>query len=98
MQCPVGVVGFSGYSGAEAERILHRHPDWEPALLEHRADSGDNPYLRGKSVRRAPASAESVSSEQLKAVFLATAPEVSMDLAQKFLDAGAVVIDLSGAF
>ena len=48
---------------------------------------------------QAPATVESVAAnEGLKAVFLATAPEVSMDLAPKFLKAGAIVIDLSGAF
>jgi N-acetyl-gamma-glutamyl-phosphate reductase len=39
-----------------------------------------------------------VAAEGLKAVLLATAPGVSMDLAPKFLEAGAIVIDLSGAF
>jgi N-acetyl-gamma-glutamyl-phosphate reductase len=39
-----------------------------------------------------------VGKEQLAAVFLATPPEVSMDLAPRMLDAGAKVIDLSGAF
>src|SRR6185312_10277023 len=65
----------------------------------HRADKGDNARLLKKSqIRRAPASVESVGAEGLKAVLLATPPEVSMDLAPKFLDAGAVVVDLSGAF
>src|SRR6185312_16226092 len=99
MSTNVGIVGFSGYSGAEAVRILSRHPDCEPVLLEHRADKGDNARLLKKSqIRRAPASVESVAAEGLKAVLLATPPEVSMDLAPKFLDAGAVVVDLSGAF
>jgi N-acetyl-gamma-glutamyl-phosphate reductase len=42
--------------------------------------------------------ADSVASENLAAVFLATPPEVSMDLAPGMLEAGAKVIDLSGAF
>lgn len=95
----VGIIGFSGYSGAEAVRILARHPHIEPVLLEHRADSAAGPPLVRKSVtRRAPAAAESVAGEGLKAVLLATSPEVSMDLAPKFLNAGAIVVDLSGAF
>jgi N-acetyl-gamma-glutamyl-phosphate reductase len=99
MSVSVGVVGFSGYSGAEAVRILSAHPQCEPVLLEHRTDSGDTAKLLRKStIRRAPATAESVAKEGLKAVLLATPPEVSMDLAPKFLDAGAAVIDLSGAF
>lgn len=95
----VGIVGFRGYSGAEAIRLLATHPECEPVLLEHRADSGDDAKLLRKStIRRAPATPESVANEGLKAVLLATPPEVSMDLAPKFLDAGAAVIDLSGAF
>jgi N-acetyl-gamma-glutamyl-phosphate reductase len=39
-----------------------------------------------------------VAALGLQAVLLATPPEVSMDLAPQFLDAGAVVVDLSGAF
>src|SRR5580698_1556133 len=99
MSASIGIVGFTGYSGAEAVRILTAHPHCEPVLLEHRADSGgDAKLVRKSTVRRAPATVESVAAEGLKAVLLATAPEVSMDLAPKFLSAGAAVIDLSGAF
>lgn len=99
MKSSVGIVGFTGYSGAEAVRILAAHPHCEPVLLEHRADSGGGAQLvRKPTIRRAPAMAESVANEGLKAVFLATAPEVSLDLAPKFLEAGAIVVDLSGAF
>ena len=99
MPFPVGIVGFRGYSGAEAVRILSHHPHCEPVLLEHRADTGDDAKLLRKStLRRAPSTAEAVKAEGLKAVLLATPPEVSMDLAPKFLAAGAIVIDLSGAF
>ena len=96
---PVGIVGFGGYSGAEAVKILQKHPNCEPVLLEHRADPGSGAkLLRKPAIRRAPAEAASVASEGLKAVLLATPPEVSMDLTPKFLAAGARVIDLSGAF
>lgn len=99
MRASIGIVGFSGYSGAEAVRLLHGHPQCEPVLLEHRADSGDHPRLVRKSaIRRANAGPEAVAGEGLKAVLLATPPEVSMELAPAFLDSGAVVIDLSGAF
>src|SRR5580658_7757117 len=99
MSVQVGIVGFRGYSGAEAVRLLAAHPNCEPVLLEHRADSGEDARLLRKStIRRAPATPESVASEGLKAVLLATPPDVSMDLTPKFLDAGTAVIDLSGAF
>jgi len=99
MSVLVGVVGFTGYSGAEAVKILTHHPQCEPVFLEHRADSGgDAKLLRKSTIKRVPATSESVVSAGIKAVFLATPPEVSMDLAPKLLDAGAIVIDLSGAF
>jgi N-acetyl-gamma-glutamyl-phosphate reductase len=79
MGFPVGIVGFRGYSGAEACRILARHPHFQPVPLDHRADGG-------------------IAIDGVKAVLLATPPEVSMDLAPKFLEAGAIVVDLSGAF
>jgi N-acetyl-gamma-glutamyl-phosphate reductase len=99
MSFPVGIVGFTGYSGAEAVRILAHHPNCEPVLMEHRADSGGGAQLLKRSgIRRAPATAEGIAAAGIKAVLLATPTEVSMDLTPKFLEAGAVVIDLSGAF
>ena len=95
----VGIVGFRGYSGAEAVKILTAHPNCEPVLLEHRSDHSDHSHLlRKPGIRHASASASAVAAEGLKAVLLATPPEVSMDLTPQFLDAGAVVVDLSGAF
>ena len=95
---PVGIVGFSGYSGAELVSLLAKHPHVEPVLLEHR-DGGDRARPLGHDgPRRLPCSADSVRSAGLAAVFFATPPEVSMELAGPMLDAGAKVIDLSGAF
>jgi N-acetyl-gamma-glutamyl-phosphate reductase len=94
-----GVVGFSGYSGAELVRLLSTHPNAEPVLLEHRQDPASRPVpINQPQPRRAPCSADAVRSEGLDVVFLATPPEVSMDLAPAMLEAGAKVIDLSGAF
>src|ERR1700733_791838 len=95
----IGVVGFSGYSGAELLRLLASHPQAEPVLLEHRQDQGDRPWpINHPQPRRAPSTPDSVRAEGLAVVFLATPPEVSMELAPGMLDAGAKVIDLSGAF
>jgi N-acetyl-gamma-glutamyl-phosphate reductase len=99
MSISVGIVGYRGYSGAELIRILHRHPTVEPVLMDHREDGRDGPKIKKPSpLRRAPSSPDSVSSEDLSAVFLATPPEVSMELAPAMIAAGAKVIDLSGAF
>src|SRR5207248_3389623 len=79
--------------------ILQRHSRVEPVLLEHRSDTGEHPAPRRQARSRSiPCSPDAVRSEKLAAVFLATPAEVSLDLAPALLDAGAKVIDLSGAF
>jgi N-acetyl-gamma-glutamyl-phosphate reductase len=94
-----GVVGFTGYSGAELVRLLGSHPHAEPILLEHRQDQGGRPQpINQTAPRRIACTPEAVQSEGLAVVFLATPPAVSMDLAPAMLSAGAKVIDLSGAF
>ena len=99
MKLPAGIVGYRGYSGAELVKILSRHGGVEPVLLEHREDGGTGSPLRHPAgPRRLPCNAEAVRSEGLALIFLATPPEVSMELAPAMLAAGARVVDLSGAF
>jgi len=99
MSLLAGIVGYRGYSGAELLHILERHPHVEPVLLEHRDDaSASTPIRHAHLPRRAPCTAQSIHDEGLTVVFLATPPEVSMDLGPFMLEAGARVIDLSGAF
>lgn len=95
----VGIVGFRGYSGGELIRLLTRHRFTSPTLLEHRADAPAHAQpLRSITLPVIPAHIESVREAKLDLVFLATPPEVSIDLAPAILDAGIKVIDLSGAF
>src|SRR5882724_6681866 len=99
MRTPVGIVGFRGYSGAELVTILSRHAHVEPVLLEHRHDASERAAPRGHAgPKRVPSTPDVVRSEKLAAVFLATPAEVSLELTPGLLDAGAKVIDLSGAF
>jgi len=99
MDLSAGIVGYSGYSGAELVHILDRHPHVEPVLLEHRDDGAAAPPIRhAGGPRRIACTQEAIRNEGLAVVFLATPPEVSMELASFMLDAGARVIDLSGAF
>ncbi len=95
-----GIVGFRGYSGAELVRLLLHHPSVEPVLLEHRDDAEPDPEpLNHPSlIDRIRFSPEAVREAGLAAVFLATPPEVSLDLAPALIEAGVKVIDLSGAF
>lgn len=98
MAIPVGILGFRGYSGAELAGILEKHPEVEPVLLEHR-DAEDRPRPIGHPGPRCEKfSTDVVRDEGLAVVFLATPPEVSMELTPTLLAAGAKVIDLSGAF
>ena len=79
--------------------MLERHPSVEPWLMEHRADSAEQPRPRGHSgPPRIACTGEAVREAQLGVVFLATPPEVSMELTPAMLEAGAKVVDLSGAF
>ncbi len=95
----VGVVGFRGYSGVELVRLLTRHSSLDVYLLEHRSDSEQRPMPLGhKPPTTIPATAEAVKQEGLDLVFLATPPEVSLELTPAFLGVDAKVIDLSGAF
>ena len=95
----VGIAGYSGYSGAELVRLLGRHPHLQPILLDHRSEAGGDMPIRGShGPRHLPCDADSVRTEGLAGVFLATPPEVSMELAPAMLQAGCRVVDLSGAF
>src|SRR5450432_3084246 len=98
MSLKAGIVGHTGYSGAELVRILHRHPHVEPVLLDHRDPPGTPDFRNAKPPARIPCTAEAVQAEQLAVVFLATSAAVSMELAPVMLKAGARVVDLSGAF
>ena len=95
----MGVVGFRGYSGAEVVRILARHPGVDVYLMEHRSDSEDRVMPLGRKPQTTiAATAAAVREEKLDLVFLATPPEASMSFSRGILDAGAKVVDLSGAF
>src|SRR5690349_15046487 len=99
MKHRAGIVGFRGYSGAELVSILLKHPHVEPLLMEHRSDAAHESALRHpKGPRQVAAAAEAARAEKIEIVFLATPAEVSMELAPAMLDAGARVVDLSGAF
>lgn len=100
------IVGASGYAGAELVAYVNRHPHMTITALTVSAQSNDagklisdlHPQLKG--IVDLPLQPMDDISEfsQADVVFLATAHEVSHDLAPQFLKAGCVVFDLSGAF
>jgi N-acetyl-gamma-glutamyl-phosphate reductase len=98
MRIRAGIAGFTGYSGAELVRLLKQHPQAEPVLLKHRDESAAAAIRNRQAPTSVACTAEAVRAEDLAVVFLATPPEVSMELAPAMLEAGARVVDLSGAF
>lgn len=97
------IVGASGYAGAELVTYVNRHPDMTITALTVSAQSNDagklisdlHPQLKGiVDLPLQPMSDISEFSGGVDVVFLATAHEVSHDLAPQFLNAGCVVFDL----
>ncbi|HVL99291.1 MAG TPA: N-acetyl-gamma-glutamyl-phosphate reductase [Egibacteraceae bacterium] len=96
----VGIIGGSGYGGAELLRLLGSHPTLKVRTVAARTSAGRDlaevfPHL-GMSGRLAPSEPDAVAGCDV--VFLATPHEASMALAPALLDQGAAVVDLSGAF
>ncbi|ENM5904802.1 N-acetyl-gamma-glutamyl-phosphate reductase [Vibrio mimicus] len=101
------IIGASGYTGAELALMVHKHPQLTLSGLYVSANSAD----AGKSLAQlhgrvaglidmpvqALTDVDAVAAE-CDVVFLATAHEVSHDLAPQFLAQGCQVFDLSGAF
>ena len=101
----VGIVGVSGYSGIELARIVAGHPrlalalaisdKWAASTLaDHLALPGAGGAVKVRPQKEATAAAFA----GLDVVFLCTPAEASLALAPIALEAGARVVDLSGAF
>ena len=94
MRTRAGIVGHSGYSGAELVKLLRRHPHVEPVLVDHRTDAAGG----SDGIERFAWSPAALAENRIAVLFLATPAEVSMELAPAALEHGAKVVDLSGAF
>src|SRR5262249_47200806 len=101
----LGILGYTGYSGAELVGLLERHPAVTPVLLSHRKtdDAAESSPVscgspKGEDLARLPWSPAAIRENGLDLVFTATPPEVSMDVVPEVLAQGARAIDLSGAF
>lgn len=96
----VGIVGGSGYGGAELLRLLAGHPTLKVRTIAARSNAGRDladvfPHL---GMRGTLAPSEPDALDGCDVVFLATPHEASMALAPVLLEQDAVVVDLSGAF
>ncbi|WP_294912061.1 N-acetyl-gamma-glutamyl-phosphate reductase [Tatumella sp. UBA2305] len=101
------IVGASGYAGVELVTYLNRHPHINITGVAVSAQSPDagkllsdlHPQLKGVvDLRLQPLTDVVELAKGVDVVFLATAHEVSHDLAPQFLAHGCVVFDLSGAW
>ncbi|MBE8555334.1 MULTISPECIES: N-acetyl-gamma-glutamyl-phosphate reductase [Vibrio] len=101
------IIGASGYTGAELALMINRHPELTLSGLYVSANSVDagKPIaaLHGKlagliDMPVQPLTNPEEVAKQSDVIFLATAHEVSHDLAPIFLENGCQVFDLSGAF
>lgn len=98
----VGIVGGTGYTGAELLRLLAQHPHANVNVLTSRKEAGLRadalyPHLRGHT----DAVFEAPDAERLKAcdvVFFATPHGTAMQMAPELVAAGVRVIDLSADF
>ncbi len=98
----VGIIGGTGYTGAELIRLLAQHPDAEPVVITSRGEQGVRvdqlfPSLRGYTdlVFVDPATA-GLSNCDL--VFCATPNGVAMTMANDLLDQDVKFVDLSADF
>ncbi|MCR2822884.1 N-acetyl-gamma-glutamyl-phosphate reductase [Lederbergia panacisoli] len=99
----VGIVGATGYGGAELIRILQSHPKFEIAALYTSSRQGRDihnhyPHLTGII----PLTLEEIDpikmAKDTDVVFLAVPTGIASQLAPELLTAGCVVIDLTGDF
>src|SRR5689334_5233338 len=98
----VGIVGGTGYTGAELLRLLARHPDVRVRLLTSRQEAGKRvdaffPQLRGACdlVFTEP---DASALAGCQAVFFATPHGTAMHLAGELVQRGVKVLDLSADF
>lgn len=98
----VGIVGGTGYTGAELLRLLVDHPQARVRLLTSRQEAGRSaaelfPQLRGR-VDLKYTVPEPAALERCQAVFFATPHGTAMTMAPQLLKRGVKVLDLSADF
>lgn len=97
-----GIVGGSGYSGAELIRLVAGHPHLSLNVITSRGEAGMAvadlwPSLRG-AVRHVFEAPDPRRLAECDLVFFATPNGTAMNMARQLLDAGVRVIDLAADF
>ena len=96
----VGIVGASGYGGAELVRLLAGHPELDVAAIAAHTRAGEPIAERFPNLQGLGAF-EAVDPErlgELDLVFLSTPHEPALDLVPVLRAAGTPVVDLSAAY
>lgn len=102
MTFQVGIIGGTGYTGAELLRILARHPGVEITAITSRTEAGKPvaelfPNLRGATALSF-ADPGATSLDRCDLVFSATPNGIAMTQAGALLEAGVRLVDLSADF
>jgi len=98
----VGIVGGTGYTGAELLRLLARHPQATPAVITSRSESGLPvaemfPHLRGR-LDLCFSEPDTGALAECDLVFFATPNGTAMQSVPELLERGTRVIDLAADF
>lgn len=99
----VGIVGATGYTGAELVRILSNHPSVELSVLTSESYTGlpyekVYPALRGRVRLTCKSLDPDAVADSAQVIFTALPHTKSMQCVPRFLDAGKKVLDLSADF
>ncbi|MCK0472665.1 N-acetyl-gamma-glutamyl-phosphate reductase [Halalkalibacter sp. APA_J-10(15)] len=97
----VGIIGATGYGGAELLRLLNHHPHVTDVVLYSSSKEGMNihetyPHLASVYEKSLKSLTIESLNEEVDAVFLATPPGVSAEWSKAILESNCQVIDLSG--
>lgn len=99
----VGIVGGTGYTGAELLRIFAQHPGAEVVLLTSRQEAGRRadahfPHLRGHCGDLCFTTPDIDALSDCEAVFFATPHGAAMQMVPELLKRGVRIVDLSADF
>ncbi len=99
----VGIIGASGYTGAELLRLCAQHPEFEVAVATGDTQAGTRaaalyPSLSGRYPDLVFEEFDAAKAEGLDLVFLGLPHEASMALAPQMVGKVGCVVDLSAAY
>jgi N-acetyl-gamma-glutamyl-phosphate reductase len=99
----VGIIGASGYTGAELLRLCAQHPEFDVVLATGDTQAGSRaaalyPSLAAEYGDLEFAAFDPAAAEGLDVVFLGLPHEASMQLAPKLHGKVGLIVDLSAAF